>query len=76
MLLEPGVPQETRIDRPIATEVIDRLCQVPEFVRSYEPDGMSVSEFIAYGATQRTLTQFIHVGWAMLEAFKGFQPGA
>jgi transaldolase len=72
MLLEPDVPQEMRIERPIEKEVLDRLCQVPEFVRSYEPDGMSPSEFIGYGATQRTLSQFIHVGWAMLEAFDGF----
>jgi len=72
MLLEPGVPKETRIDRPIAPDVIDRLCQVPEFVRSFEPEGMPPSEFIAFGATQRTLSQFIQVGWAMLEAFDGF----
>jgi transaldolase len=72
MLLEAGVPQETRVDLPIENTVIDRLCQVPEFVRSYEPDGMAPSEFIAYGATQRTLSQFIQVGWAMLEAFDGF----
>jgi hypothetical protein len=72
MLLEPGVPQEMRIERPIAPAVIDRLCRVPEFVRSFEPDGMSPSDFIAFGATQRTLSQFIQVGWAMLEAFDGF----
>jgi transaldolase len=72
MLLEPGVPQEKRIERPIAPNVIDRLCRVPEFVRSFEPDGMPPSEFIAYGATQRTLSQFIHVGWAMLESYDGF----
>ena len=62
----------TRIERPIAADVIDRLCRVPEFVRSFEPDGMPPSEFITYGATQRTLSQFIQVGWAMLEAFDGF----
>ena len=72
MLLEPDVPQETRIERPIAPAVIDRLCRIPEFVRSYEPDGMPPSEFIGYGATQRTLSQFIQVGWAMLESFDGF----
>jgi transaldolase len=72
MLLEPGVPQERRFERPIAPDVIDRLCRVPEFVLSYEPGGMSPSEFIGYGATQRTLSQFIHVGWAMLESFDGF----
>jgi len=72
MLLEPDVPQEMRIERPIAPAVIDRLCRIPEFVRSYEPDGMPPSEFIGYGATQRTLSQFIQVGWAMLESFDGF----
>jgi transaldolase len=72
MLLEPGVPQEIRIERPIANAVLDRLSTVPEFVRSYEPDGMSPAEFITYGATQRTLSQFNEVGWAMLEAFHGF----
>lgn len=69
LLLEPGVPRERRIDRPIEREAIERLCTVPEFVRSYEPDGMQPSDFIAYGATQRTLSQFNEVGWALLEAF-------
>ena len=72
MLLAPGVPQEERIDLPIAPDVIDRLCRIPEFVRAYEPDGMPPQEFIAYGATQRTLSQFTEVGWAMLEGFDGF----
>lgn len=69
MLLEPGVPRERRIDLPIEAAAIDRLCAMPEFVRSYEPDGMRPEEFIAYGATQRTLSQFNEVGWAMLESF-------
>ena len=70
MLLAPGVPREQRIDLPIDPAAIDRLRTVPEFVRSYEPDGMSPDEFIAYGATQRTLTQFTEVGWALLESFE------
>jgi transaldolase len=69
MLLEPGVPQEQRIERPIAASVVDRLCRIPEFVRSYEPDGMSPTEFITYGATQKTLSQFDQVGWSLLESF-------
>jgi transaldolase len=68
-LLGPGVPREERIDVPIAPDVIARLQRLPEFVRSYEPDGMSPEDFIQYGATQRTLTQFNEVGWAMLESF-------
>ena len=69
MLLEPGVPREQRIDLPIAPEVIARLQQMPEFVRAYEPDGIKPSQMIAFGAVQRTLSQFDQVGWNMLEAF-------
>ena len=50
-------------------EAIDRLRIMPEFVRSYEPDGMAPEEFITYGAALKTLSQFDQVGWAMLEAF-------
>jgi transaldolase len=72
LLLEPGVPREERIDLPIEAEVTDRLCVMPEFVRAYEPDGMRPGEFIAFGATQRTLSQFNEVGWAMLKSFDVF----
>ena len=50
--------------------VIERLMKLPEFVRSYEPDGMTSQEFISYGATQRTLTQFAEIGWNQLESFQ------
>ncbi|MBC7236375.1 MAG: transaldolase family protein, partial [Chloroflexi bacterium] len=55
MLLQPGVPREERIDRPIDPQVIARLQTMPEFVRSYEPDGMEPKEFISFGLVQRTL---------------------
>ena len=66
MLLQPGVPREQRIEQPIAPDVIQRLCTITEFVRAYEPDGMSPEEFIAFGVTQRTLSQFSEVGWSQL----------
>ena len=66
LLLEPGVPREPRIDRPVDRRAITRLQALPEFVRAYEPDGMRPEEFIAYGATQRTLTQFGQAGWLKL----------
>jgi transaldolase len=69
MLLAPGVPREQRIDQPIEAALVDRLRKMPEFLRAYEPDGMQPSEFIAFGAVQRTLSQFDQVGWSMLEAF-------
>ena len=69
MLLAPGVAREERIDEPIAPDVIRRLQAVPEFIRSYEPDGMAPEEFFAFGVVQRTLTQFDEAGWKMLESF-------
>jgi transaldolase len=69
-LLQPGVPREERINVPIAPEIIHRLETIPDFVRAYEPDGLAPEEFITYGVTQRTLSQFIEAGWALLESFK------
>ena len=72
ILLEPGIPREQRIDLPVEPQAIERLQNMPEFVRAYELNGMKPHEFIAFGATQRTLSQFDQVGWAMLEAFDAF----
>ena len=69
MLLEPGVPREERIDVPVASDVIQRLQTMPEFARSYEPEGMAPDEFISFGVVQRTLTQFHCQGWDLLESF-------
>ena len=69
-LLEPGVQQELRIDRPVAKDVIQRLLTIPEFVKAYEPDGMAPEDFITYGPTQRTLTQFLDAGWLLIEGIK------
>ncbi len=64
-------PREERIERPIAADVLKRLSTMPEFVKAYEPDGMVPRDFISYGVTQRTLSQFIESGWKLLEAFSG-----
>jgi transaldolase len=70
LLLEPGVPRESGIDQPVESAVIKRLQAMPEFVRAYEPEGMVPDEFITYGVTQKTLSQFYHVGWAQLENYQ------
>lgn len=70
MLLAPDVPRERRIDREIPADVIERLSQIPDFVRAYEPDGMAPADFITYGVTQRTLSQFIESGWKLMENFR------
>jgi transaldolase len=70
LFLSQEMPREERIEKDIPADVIDRLMKLPEFVRSYEPDGMTPAEFITYGATQRTLTQFSEIGWKQLENFQ------
>jgi transaldolase len=63
-------PREERIDCPVPDAVLDRLRRMPEFVRAYEPDGMTPSEFISFGPTQRTLSQFSEAGWKLMESFR------
>ena len=62
-------PREPRIDRPVPADVVERLRQMPDFVRAYEPDGMTPSEFIGFGLTQRTLSQFTEA-WKQLESYR------
>lgn len=70
MLLTPDLPQQERIDAQVPGDVIERLSQIPDFVRAYEPDGMKPTDFITYGVTQRTLSQFIESGWKLMENFR------
>ena len=48
-----------RIDDPVDPAILGELLGVGEFVRAYEPDGLSIDEFDGYGATVRTLRQFM-----------------
>lgn len=70
MLLAADPAQEERIDVEVPADAIERLSQIPDFVRAYEPEGMKPSEFITYGVTQRTLAQFIESGWKLMENFR------
>ena len=72
MLREPGVTRKAGIDQPVDPMVIQRLQQMPDFVRAYEPDGMRPADFITFGLTQRTLSQFYDSAWVMLESFNLF----
>ncbi len=70
MLLAPDLPQQERIGVEVPGDVIEKLSQIPDFVRAYEPDGMKPADFITYGVTQRTLSQFIESGWKLMENFR------
>jgi transaldolase len=68
--LTQNLHREERIDRPVPADIVERLRNMPDFVRAYEPDGMSPNEFETFGATQRTLNQFIEAGWRLLENYQ------
>ncbi|WP_058234663.1 transaldolase family protein [Devriesea agamarum] len=49
-----------RIDEPVDPKIIETLERlVPEFHRAYEVDGMTPEEFDSFGATRKTLRQFL-----------------
>ena len=55
------------IDNPVDEDALKRLMTVGEFRRAYEIDGMDESEFLTYGAMQRTLSQFVEAGWSCIK---------
>lgn len=55
-----GIEVAPRIEKPVDPKIVDELLKkFPDFRRAYAEDGLSVSEFDAFGPTQRTLRQFI-----------------
>lgn len=51
---------ESRIDLPVRPQIIGALSKhFEDFNRAYEEDGLSIDEFDSYGATARTLRQFL-----------------
>jgi transaldolase len=57
---ESDVEVVRRIDNPVAEEIVGALYErFPDFRRAYDVDGMTPEEFDSFGATARTLRQFI-----------------
>ena len=59
-----------KIDRPVDPAIIERLSGMAEFRKAYAPDGMSVNEFITFGSCNRTLDQFVLMGWNVLKGLE------
>jgi transaldolase len=70
LLVAPGVPRTSGIDAEIPQAAVRRLQSVSEFRKAYEVDGLQEREFISFGLTQKTLSQFSAGGWSLLEAYK------
>jgi transaldolase len=55
-----GIEALPRIDEPVAQTVLATLYdKLPDFRRAYDTNGMTVAEFQDYGATRKTLRQFL-----------------
>lgn len=55
-----GIDPVERMDVPVDPAIIRELEErIPDFRRAYEPDGLTPAEFDTYGATARTLRQFV-----------------
>jgi transaldolase len=69
-----------RMDRPVDAKIVADLSKrFKEFRKAYEPDGMKVEEFDDYGATRRTLRQFLggnHELFKMIREFTVPNPDA
>jgi transaldolase len=62
-----------RIDDPVDPGIVDELLeQVPDFRRACEPEGLAVDEFDTFGATARTLRQFMTASQDMEAAVRDF----
>lgn len=63
---ENGIHATDRISIPVDARILETLLEkVPEFRRAYEPDGLQVAEFDSFGATIRTLRQFLEADDAL-----------
>jgi transaldolase len=60
-------PFAERIGHSVDPAIVGRLQTMSEFVKAYEPDGMKPEDFITFGSTNRTLTQFCDNGWNPLQ---------
>jgi transaldolase len=69
-----------RMDNPVDAKIVSDLSKrFKEFRRAYEPDGLKVEEFDDYGATRRTLRQFLdgnHTLFRMIREFTVPNPDA
>ena len=55
-----GLPVEARLDEPVDPAILDELLErVPEFRLAYEPDGLETDALETYGASRRTMRQFL-----------------
>lgn len=54
-----SITVENRMGNPVASEFLEQLLTIQDFAKAYNENGMTPEEFDFYGATRRTLNQFL-----------------
>lgn len=57
--VDSGLPVVNKMDEPVNPALMAQLDKFTDFRRAYEPDGMAEVEFDMFGATRKTLMQFL-----------------
>lgn len=70
MVIERDPERVCHIDDEIPESVMRELYKIPEFIKAYEEGGLRPEEFITFGVTQKTLSQFLWTGWVPLETYQ------
>lgn len=64
---DSDVEVRDRWSDPVPSAHVEELVRhCPEFVKAYEPDGLTIDQFEEYGATQRTLRSFVASYWDLV----------
>jgi transaldolase len=65
------IKHEVAINNPVDPEAVDKVARtLPEFAMAYDPEGIPVEGFDAFGATGMTLDNFDRTGWQKLKAME------
>lgn len=54
-----GVDPVEKMSEPVAPAIVEALSTMPEFRKAFDVDGMTPAEFDTFGATRKTLRQFL-----------------
>lgn len=76
MTIDADPERVLHIDDEIPANVIKEVYKIPEFVRAYEEGALKPEEFINFGVTQKTMSQFLWTGWVPLENYQKAPMGA
>lgn len=69
MVIKEDPERIERFTEPNDEKTLEQLMQIEEFKRAFEVDGIAQKDFITFGLTQKTLSQFLWTGWSPLESF-------